>query len=103
MVYKFFDKKAFCGTIKNEIISYKELAEELHKPIIRKFNKRKVCSFKGNIYGVDLAHMQYISKFNEGFTFLLSVIDVYSKYVWALSLNYTKGITITNALQNIFR
>ena len=58
MIYKFFDKKAFGGTIKNEIISYKELAEELHKPIIIKFNKRKVCSFKGNIWGVDLAHMQ---------------------------------------------
>ena len=37
VVYKFFDKKASVGAIKNEIISNKELAEELHKPIIRKF------------------------------------------------------------------
>ena len=37
MVYRFFDKKTLGGTVKNEIISNKELAEELHKPIIRNF------------------------------------------------------------------
>ena len=48
-------------------MSNKELAKELHKPIIRKFNKRKVNSpFKGNIWGADLADMQLISKFNKG-------------------------------------
>ena len=51
MVYKFFDKKASGGTVKNENISNKELAEELHKPIIRKFNKRKIKSpFINNIW-----------------------------------------------------
>ena len=44
MVYNFFDKKASGGAIKNEIMSNKELAEELHKPIIRKFEKKKVHS-----------------------------------------------------------
>ena len=42
MVYKSFDKKASGGKVKNQNISNKELAEELHKPIIRKFEKRKV-------------------------------------------------------------
>ena len=42
MVYTFFDKNTSGGTVKNEIISNKELTEELHKPIIRKFEKRKV-------------------------------------------------------------
>ena len=42
MVYDFFDKKTFDGAIKNENISNKKLAEGLHKPVIRKFNKRKV-------------------------------------------------------------
>ena len=37
MVYKFFDKKSSGSGTKNEIISNKELAEELHKPITRKF------------------------------------------------------------------
>ena len=46
MVYRFFDKKTSGSGIKNENISNNELAEELHKPIIRKFSKRKVhCIF----------------------------------------------------------
>ena len=56
------------------------MAEELHKPIIRKFKKRKVDStFIDNIWGVDVADMQLISKFNKGLSFLLCVIDIYSK------------------------
>ena len=41
MVYKLLIKKTSGGAIKNEYMSNKELAEELHKPIIRKFNKKK--------------------------------------------------------------
>ena len=58
MVYKLFDKKTFGCGIKNENISNKELAEELHKPIIRTFEKREVNSpFIDNIWGADLADM----------------------------------------------
>ena len=54
-----------------------QLAEELHKPIIKNFKERKVYSaFKDNIWGADLADMQLISKFNKGFRFLLCVIDI---------------------------
>ena len=54
-----------------------QLAEELHKSIIRKFKKRKVyLAFQDNILGADLADMQLISKFNKGFRFLLCVIDI---------------------------
>ena len=56
MLYKFFDKKTSDRGIKNENISNKKLAEELHKPIIRKCKKRKVDStFIDNIWGTDLA------------------------------------------------
>ena len=66
MVYKSFDEKsdllrdksACVSGIKNENISNKELAEELHKPIIRKFKKSKVhSSFMDNIWGTDLTDM----------------------------------------------
>ena len=42
MVYNVFDKKKSVEAIKNEDMSNKELAEELHEPIIRKFEKRKL-------------------------------------------------------------
>ena len=71
MVYKFFDKKTSGGAIK--FMQNQKLAKELHKPIIRKFNKRRVySSFKDNIWGADLADMQLISKFDKGIRFLLS-------------------------------
>ena len=70
MVYKFFDKKSALlnkssgSGIANEP-NY-QLANELHKPIIRKFKKRKVySSFRDNIWGVDLADMQSLSKYNK--------------------------------------
>ena len=78
-------KKTSGGGIKNENISGKELAEELRKPIIIKFNKRKVhSSFTNNIWGDDIADMQLLSKFIKIFRFLLSTIDIYSKYAWVV-------------------
>ena len=45
MVYKFFDKKSKRSGIKNEIKKNQQLANELHKPITRKFKKNKIVSF----------------------------------------------------------
>ena len=78
-----------------------ELAEKIHKPITRKFDKRKVYSFfKDNIWGADLADMKLISKFNQIICILLGVIDIYNKYAWVVPLKVKKGITINNAFQN---
>ena len=92
MVYKFFDKKSKgSGVANNEIKQNLQLAKELHKPIIRKFKKRKVYSgLKDNIWGADLADMQLISKFKKGFRFLLCVIDIFSKYARVLHLKDKK-------------
>ena len=79
-----------------------KLAEELHKPIIKKFKKRKLYSaFKDNIWGADLADMHLISKFNKGFRFLLCVINIFSKYAWVVPLKDKKGVSIVNAFQKI--
>ena len=87
MVYKFFDKKSKDSDIKS--MSNQQLADELHKPIIRKFKRCKAySSFKGNICGTDLAYMQLISKYKKGIKFLLCVIDVFSIYAWVVSLKY---------------
>ena len=53
MVYKCFDKKTSDGAIKNEFLSNKELKEELHKPIIRKLEKRKVLCYWFCKYAID--------------------------------------------------
>ena len=100
MVSKFFVKKTSVGTIKDENMSNKKLAEELYKPIIRKFKKRKVhSSFIDNISGEDLADTQLINKFNKGISFLLCAIDIFSKYAWVILLKNKRSITITNVFR----
>ena len=80
------------------------LADELHKSVLRKFNKRKVYSqFKDNIWGVDLADMQSLSKKNKGIKYLLCAIDLYSKYAFVIPLKDKKGISIVNGFNQIIK
>ena len=103
MVYKVFEKRTAGSGIKS-MLQNEELAEELHKRIIRKFRKIKIYStFKDNIWGADLAYMQLICKFNKGFRFLLCVIDIFSKYATVVLLKDKKGVSIVNAFQSIFK
>ena len=96
MVYKFFDKKSRGSGIVNEP-NY-QLANELNKPIIRKFKKREVhSSFRDNIWCVGLADMQSVSKYNKGNKHLLCATDLFSKYAWVVPLKDKKKVSIVNA------
>ena len=100
MVYKFFDKKSMDSGIASSSI----LADELHKPVIKNFNKRKVYSqFKDSIWGVDLADMQSLSRKNKGIKYLLCAIDLYSKYKFVVPLKDKKGISVVNAFDKIIK
>ena len=100
MVYQFFDKKSTSSGIASSSI----LADELHKPIIKKFDKRKVYSqFKDNIWGIDLSDMQSLSRKNKGIKYLLCAIDLHSKYAFVLPLKDKKGISIVNAFDKIIK
>ena len=80
-----------------------QLVEELHKPIIKKFETRGVYSRFSYIWGADLADTQLISKFDKGFKFLLCVIDIFSKYTWVVPLKDKNGLSIANAFQKILK
>ena len=108
MVFKFFDKKSMGSGFKKLKNTTKPsssiLADELHKPIIRKFIERKVYSqFKDNILGVDLADMQSLSRKNKGIKYLLCAIDLFSKYAFVIPLKDKKGISIVNAFNKIIK
>ena len=93
MVYKFFDKKSSGSGISN--VNNVKLADELHKPVIKNFSKRKVySSFKDNIWGVDLVDMQLLSRQNKGIKYLLCVIDLFSKYAFVVPLKDKKGASV---------
>ena len=118
MVYKFFDRKgtsepaakpsslerSSLERMGSGIASSSILADELHKTVIKKFNKRKVYSqFKDNIWGVDLADMQSLSKKNKGIKYLLRAIDLYSKCAFVIPLKDKKGISIVNTFDKIIK
>ena len=72
-----------------------QLAEKLHRPIIRNFKERTVYSeFKDNIWGADLADMQLISKFKRGLRFLLCVIDIFLVNMFGLFLSRMKKVLV---------
>ena len=81
--------------------SWKEkLADELHKPIKRKFPRRSVIVFnKDEIWSADLVDMQAFSSFNKGFKYILTVIDVFSKYAWAVPIKGKSAASVTKAFE----
>ena len=92
-----FDNKTGSGINLNE-----QLAEELHKPVIKKFKRRKVyVRFKDNIWASDLGEMESLSSKNKNFKYLLCVIDIFTKYAWARSLKDKKSRTVLNAFIEI--
>ena len=58
-------------------------------------------SFKDSIWGVDLADMQSLSRYNKGFKYLLCAIDLFSKYAWVIPIKDKKGTSIVNAFKKI--
>ena len=55
------------------------------------------------IWAADLVDMQSFSKFNSGVKYLLTVIDVFSKFGWMLTLKDNTGVSVANALKEIFK
>ena len=75
-------KRKHCGL--GIPIMSQELANELHKPIRRNFKKRRVITnHVDDIWAADLVDMQYYSRSNKGYKYILMIIDVFSKYGWA--------------------
>ena len=62
-----------------------------------------MVSGNNKIWAADLADMRALSKENEGFNFLLLVIDIFNKYGWIKPLKDKKGETIVKALKEIFK
>ena len=100
MAYKFFYKKSSGSGVDAEP-NY-QLASELHRQTIRKFKRRKVYSpFRDNFWGVDLADVQLLSKYNKGIKYLLCTIDLFIKYACVVTWKDNRGIAIVNVLRKI--
>ena len=81
----------------------KILSEELHKSKRKNYTRRKiVVNHIDEIFAADLVEMQKFAKLNRGYRYLITCIDIFSKFAWVIPLKDKKGITIKNALEKIF-
>ena len=82
----------------------KILSDELHKPKRKNYPRRKIMvNHIDEIFAANLVEMQKFAKLNKGYRYLLTYIDIFSKYSWVIPLKDKKGINVKNALQKIFK
>lgn len=80
------------------------LADELHKPIRRKFQKRAVIVVGiDDTWSADLVDMSSFAKFNKGIKYLLTIIDIFSKFAWAVPVKDKTGASVTKAFENVMK
>ena len=79
-----------------------KLADELHKPVRRKFQRRQVLAYNvDDIWSCDLVEMQEWASQNKGYRYMLNVVDVLSKYAWSIPLKDKTAATTLNAFKEI--
>lgn len=79
-------------------------ASELHAPIRRKFKRRRVFVYNiDDIWSADLKDMQLLAKQNKHYKYILTVIDLFSKYAYAVPLKSKSAPEIVNAFQRLFK
>ena len=80
----------------------KKIAEGIHKPVIKKFKRRKVYPrFKDNIWAADLAEIESLFSKNKNIKYLLCFIDIYTKYAWVKPLKGKSGKRVLNSFIEI--
>ncbi|KAL4083635.1 hypothetical protein QTP88_028951 [Uroleucon formosanum] len=80
------------------------LAKELHKPVRKKFPTRRIFT-KGidDLWAADLVIMRNYSDENKGYSYIITVIDTFSKFSWALELKKKDGINVSEAFEKIIK
>ena len=82
---------------------FEKLANELHKPIIRNFKRRKVNfgNEPNEIWSADLIDLKKLKKYNNGFQYIINIIDLYSRYAWSIPIKNKTGKSIVEAFDSI--
>lgn len=90
----------------NTIVSdiKRQICNELHRAARRNFRRRRtIIKGYGDLWQIDLIDMQPYAETNNGYRYILIVIDCYSKYVWTRPLKNKTGSVVTNAMDGIIR
>ena len=79
-----------------------QLAKEVFSPQITKFRRERIIPlYKDETWSADLIDKLSLSKYNNNYKFILTVIDIFTKYAWAIPLKIKSGLSITNGFKII--
>ena len=104
-------EKLDCALVKPVIwLKYKlgfgisdQLAIELHKPIRTKFKKRRVIVYNINdIWSADLMDEQKVAHSNRGYKYILTVIDIFTQFAYAIPLKSKSSTDLIKAFKKLF-
>jgi len=85
-------------------VEMRRLVEELHAPARKNFSRRRVIvQGYDDLWQADIIEMHPYSRFNKGYHYILNVIDMLSKYAWAVPLKSISGSEMANAITEIIR
>ena len=80
------------------------VVEELHKPARRNYQRRK-CDIRGldETWQADLVEMIPYARENKGHKYMLTVIDIFSKFAWAVPIKSKTGNDVTAAMESVLK
>ena len=91
-------------SIKNVEKQQQLLAKEIFTPQITKFRRERIIPlFKVQTWSADLIDKSSLSKYNNNYKFILTVIGIFTKYAWATPLKNKSGLSITNGFKIVLR
>ena len=105
VVYAESKKKNSSVTLK-DVQNYLSTQEvyNLHKPIRRRYKRNKVVARGLNTdFQVDLIDLQKIKRYNKGHAYILTCIDVFSRYGWALPIKDKRPPTVLTAFKEMLQ
>ena len=78
------------------------LTNEIFSPQIKKFRRERILpSYKDETWSADFIDKSSLSNYNNNFKFILTVIDIFTKFAWAIPLKNKSGLSVTNGLKSI--
>lgn len=79
-------------------------ASEIHKRAVKKFPRRRVIVHGiDDVWAIDLASMESLISYNDGYKYILCIIDVFSKYAWAVPLKNKTAATVLEAIKEVVK
>lgn len=79
-------------------------AIEVHRPVVKRFPKRRIVTLGiDELWAADLVIMNRYASENDGYKYMLNIIDTFSKYAWSEPLKTKSGQEVTDAFKSIIK